>query len=65
MASCGSPRTASAAYCRTSSFSGSAKLSKTSWTSTSGPASAVLITMPMGRSPSGSTSASRQGSRGE
>ena len=65
MASCGSPRMASAAYRRTSSFSGSVKLSKTSWTSTSGPASAVLIRMPMGRSPSGRTSASRHESRGD
>src|SRR6266540_1276524 len=65
MASCGSPRMASAAYRRTSSFSGSVNLSKTSWTSTSGPASAVLIRMPMGRSPSGRTSASRHESRGE
>src|SRR5215813_9582718 len=65
MASCGSPRMASAAYRRTSSFSGSGNLSKTSWTSTSGPASAVLIRMPTGRSPSGGTSASRHESRGE
>src|SRR5262245_59791451 len=65
MASCGSPRMASAAYRRTSSFSSSVNRSKTSWTSTIGPPSAVLIRTPMGRSPSDRTSASRHGSRGE